>query len=293
MKPAPFEYFAPADITEAVELLDQWGSEAKILSGGQSLMPMLNFRLLKPAALVDINRIEELAFVREEDSGLVIGAGTRQSSVMASPQVAAGCGLINEGLAFVSHPAIRNRGTLGGSIAHADPSAELAVVAATVDAQLRLQCADGERTLLADDFFVDMLSTAIQPAELLTEILIPALPARTGWNFQEVSRRRGDFAVVNAASLVTLAEDGTFQHARVVVGGVSGVPLRLKAFETSLVNSSLDENTLSSVHEQVREALHPQSDVHASAEYRRDVAAVLVRRSLEIASVRARASFQD
>ena len=290
MKPAPFEYFAPTSIAEALEFLRRWGSDAKVLSGGQSLMPMLGFRLLKPAALVDINPIGELAFIRRDDSGLTVGAGTRQSNVLASPEVASGCGLITEALAFVSHPAIRNRGTIGGSVAHADPSAELAVAAAATEAQMNLQNAQGVRTVSAEDFFIDALTTALEPDELLTEIRFPAPLGRTGWSFQEVSRRRGDFAVVNAAALVTLAEDGRCQQARVVVGGVSGVPLRLGSVEASLVNTTLAPGTLATTAEQIKDGLNPHSDVHASAEYRRDVAGVLVRRALETAFARAEAA---
>ena len=293
MKPAPFEYFAPANTAEAIDLLHQWGSEAKVLSGGQSLMPMLNFRLLKPAALIDINAIGDLSSIQLDNSALTIGAGTRQSSVLASSAVAEECGLITEALAFVSHPAIRNRGTIGGSVAHADPSAELAVVAAAAEAQMKVQSARGERVLAAEDFFVDALATALEPDELLTEIRFPNFSGRTGWGFQEVSRRRGDFAVVNAAALVSLDDDGRCQQARIVVGGVSGTPLRLKSVEAGLVGSTLDPRTLADVAEQAKDGLSPQSDVHASAEYRRDVAAVLIRRSLETAAERARNFVQD
>ncbi len=293
MKPAPFEYFAPANTAEAIDLLHQWGSEAKVLSGGQSLMPMLNFRLLKPAALIDINAIGDLSSIQLDNAALTIGAGTRQSSVLASSAVVEECGLITEALAFVSHPAIRNRGTIGGSVAHADPSAELAVVAAAAEAQMKVQSARGERVLAAEDFFVDALATALEPDELLTEIRFPKLSGRTGWGFQEVSRRRGDFAVVNAAALVSLDNDGRCQKARIVVGGVSGTPLRLKSLEAGLVGSTLDPRTLADVAEQAKDGLSPQSDVHASAEYRRDVAAVLIRRSLETAAERARNFVQD
>ena len=293
MKPAPFEYFAPANTAEAIDLLHQWGSEAKVLSGGQSLMPMLNFRLLKPAALIDINAIGDLSSIQLDNSALTIGAGTRQSSVLASSAVVEECGLITEALAFVSHPAIRNRGTIGGSVAHADPSAELAVVAAAAEAQIKVQSARGERVLAAEDFFVDALATALEPDELLTEIRFPNFSGRTGWGFQEVSRRRGDFAVVNAAALVSLDNDGRCQQARIVVGGVSGTPLRLKSLEADLVGSTLDPRTLADVAEQAKDGLSPQSDVHASAEYRRDVAAVLIRRSLETAAERTRNFVQD
>ena len=302
MKPAPFEYFAPQTVPEALELLNQRAADAKVLSGGQSLMPMLNFRLVKPGALVDINGIDELAYIRREDSVLApvlaIGAATRQSrvmasEVMASEEVSRACGLLSEALAFVGHPAIRNRGTIGGSIAHADPSGEQPLVAATLEAELVLQSVRGMRVLQADEFFLDHLTTALEPDELLTEVRFPVLVGRTGWSFQEVSRRRGDFAVVDAAAAVTLDERGICQQARVVVGGVSGAPMRLWRLEEALAGTELAPPLIAEAAELVKGEIDPQSDIHASAEYRRDVAAVLVRRALETARERAGVGVQE
>ena len=297
MKPAPFEYFAPQTVPEALDLLHERAVDAKILSGGQSLMPMLNFRLVKPGALVDINGIDELAYIRREDSVLApvlaIGAATRQSRVMASEEVSRACGLLSEALAFVGHPAIRNRGTIGGSLAHADPSAEQPLVAATLEAELVLQSVRGARVLQADAFFLDHLTTALEPDELLTEVRFPVLAGRTGWSFQEVSRRRGDFAVVDAAAAVTLDERGVCQQARVVVGGVSGVPMRLWRLEEALAGTELAPPLIAEAAELVKSEIDPQSDIHASAEYRRDVAAVLVRRALETARERAGVGVQE
>ena len=301
MKPAPFEYFAPQTVPEALDLLHERAVDAKILSGGQSLMPMLNFRLVKPGALVDINGIDELAYIRREDSVLApvlapvlaIGAATRQSRVMASEEVSRACGLLSEALAFVGHPAIRNRGTIGGSLAHADPSGEQPLVAATLEAELVLQSVRGARVLQADAFFLDHLTTALEPDELLTEVRFPVLNGRTGWSFQEVSRRRGDFAVVDAAAAVTLDERGICQQARVVVGGVSGVPMRLWRLEEALAGTELAPPLIAEAAELVKGEIDPQSDIHASAEYRRDVAAVLVRRALETARERAGVGVQE
>ena len=301
MKPAPFEYFAPQTVPEALDLLHERAVDAKILSGGQSLMPMLNFRLVKPGALVDINGIDELAYIRQENSVLApvlapvlaIGATTRQSRVMASEEVSRACGLLSEALAFVGHPAIRNRGTIGGSIAHADPSGEQPLVAATLEAELVLQSVRGMRVLQADEFFLDHLTTALEPDELLTEVRFPVLVGRTGWSFQEVSRRRGDFAVVDAAAAVTLDERGICQQARVVVGGVSGVPMRLWRLEEALAGTELAPPLIAEAAELVKGEIDPQSDIHASAEYRRDVAAVLVRRALETARERAGVGVQE
>ena len=286
MKPAPFEYFAPQTVPEALDLLHQRAADAKVLSGGQSLMPMLNFRLVRPGALVDINGIGELAYIRQEGPFLAVGAGTRQSRVMASEEVSRSCALMSEALTFVSHPAIRNRGTIGGSIAHADPAAELAIVAAALEAELELQSVRGARALRAEDFFIDHLTTALEPDELLTEIRFPLPEPQTGWSFQEVSRRRGDFAVAAAAATVTLDERGICRKARVVVGGVSGIPLRMRGVEEALLDTDLAPALIAEAAELVKGEINPQADIHASAEYRRDVATILVRRALETAKER-------
>ena len=224
---------------------------------------------------------------------LAIGAATRQSRVMASEEVSRACGLLSEALAFVGHPAIRNRGTIGGSLAHADPSGEQSLVAATLEAELVLQSVRGMRVLQADAFFLDHLTTALELDELLTEVRFPVLVGRTGWSFQEVSRRRGDFAVVDAAAAVTLDERGVCQQARVVVGGVSGVPMRLWRLEEALAGTELAPPLIAEAAELVKGEIDPQSDIHASAEYRRDVAAVLVRRALETARERAGVGVQE
>src|SRR5689334_13477947 len=217
MKPAPFEYEAPASLDAALELLARYGGDAKILAGGQSLIPVMNFRLAEPALLIDINRVAELDFIRRDGDGtLRIGGLTRQRRLERDPLVAAAAPLLHEAVPFIAHPQIRNRGTLGGSLAHADSRAELPAVAVALRARLRLQRAGGDRWVKAREFFTGLLSTALEPDEILTEVALPATPPRTGWAFLEDARRHGDYAQVGVAAGVSLDEDGRCREARLV-----------------------------------------------------------------------------
>src|SRR5881628_249850 len=203
MKPAAFDYFTPVTVDEAVALLAEHGGEAKPLAGGQSLIPAMNFRLARPAALVDLNRIPELSYVRAEPDGgaLVIGAMTRQRALERSDVVRRAAPLMAEAMPYVAHPQIRNRGTVGGSVAHADPAAELPAVTLALEARFRARSRSGERTIPAAEFFKGLLETALEPDELLVEIAIPHSPARSGYAFAEVARRHGDYALVGVAAV--------------------------------------------------------------------------------------------
>ena len=287
MKPAPFEYFAPETLAEALDLLQQRAGDARVLAGGQSLVPLLNFRLARPAALVDINGLDHLAYIHRDDGNIAIGAGTRQRQVLASDEVSGMCPLLSEAASYIGHPAIRNRGTVGGSIAHADPAAELPVVATALDAELVVQSSRGERTLKSDEFFVTFLTTAIEPDEMLVEVRFPSLGPRTGWSFQEVSRRYGDLAVVAVAATVVLDERDRCQRVRVALGGVGRTPVRARAVEQALTNAEPTQAGLAEAAQLVKGEIEPAMDIHASAEYRGDVAAVLVRRALQRAVERA------
>ena len=217
MKPAPFAYQAPASLEAALELLARHGGDAKILAGGQSLIPVMNFRLAEPALLVDINRLAELDFIRaDEDGTLRIGAMTRQRRLERDPLVAARAPLLHEAMPFIAHPQIRNRGTFGGSLAHADPAAELPALAVALGARFRLRRAGGDRWVEAGDFFAGLFTTALAPDEMLVEAAIPPSPARTGWAFLEIARRHGDYAQVGLAARVTLDESGRCREARLV-----------------------------------------------------------------------------
>lgn len=289
MKPAPFDYFAPAEIEEALDLLARYGEEAKILAGGQSLMPLLSLRLARPAVLIDINRLSRLDHISAgPDGGLALGALTRQRSVERSQLVKTRNPLLSAAIPLIGHFQIRNRGTIGGSLAHADPAAELPAVSLALEAQFALKSARGEREVSARDFFLGAMTTAIEPQELLTEIRLPALSPKAGWAIEEVARRKGDFAMVGVAAALELNGGETVKDSRIVLFGVSDRPLRMEREENMLRGKSLDQKTLADIAAAVSEDLDPISDVHASAEYRKEVSGVLTRRALEKAWARAR-----
>ncbi|MGH7278048.1 MAG: FAD binding domain-containing protein, partial [Candidatus Rokuibacteriota bacterium] len=220
MKPAPFEYVRPASLGEALETLHQHGDDAKALAGGQSLVPLMNFRLTRPAVIVDLNGLADLAYIRADGDGLAIGALTRQRAVETSAVVRERAPLVAEATPYIGHVPIRTRGTVGGSIVHADPSAEYPVVMVALEARFRLARRDGTREVGAADFFKTYLTTDVEPTELLTEIRVPALPPRTGISFMELARRHGDFAIVAVGVAVTLA-GGVIGSARIALGGVA------------------------------------------------------------------------
>jgi carbon-monoxide dehydrogenase medium subunit len=288
MKPAPFAYFAPQEIDEALELLEQHGDEAKILAGGQSLMPLLSLRLARPGVIVDINRLANLAFIRKRgDGGLFLGALTRQRALERSPEVQSQSPLLAATMPFIAHFQIRNRGTLGGSLAHADPAAELPAVALALGAELVLRSARAERVVQAKDFFVGYMTTAMEPNELLTEMRIPARRARTGWAIEEVARRRGDFAMVGVAVVVELNANNRCHDARIALFGVGEKPERMEPAEELVRGKEGSESQLALVGQTVSDEMRPLSDVHASAEYRKEVGGILTRRALEDAFKRA------
>jgi carbon-monoxide dehydrogenase medium subunit len=288
MKPAPFEYFAPDTIGEAISLLRRYDGEAKVLAGGQSLVPLLNMRLARPQALVDLNRVSGLSGIREEDGRLVIGAMTRQREVEYSDLVARTQSLLSEAILNIAHPQIRNRGTIGGSLAHADPAAELPAVALALDADFAVAGPAGTRTLPAREFFVTFLTTALRPDEVLTAVSFPVLPLRAGWSVQEVARRQGDFAL--AGAVVMLSLDGkACSEARISLFGVAYAPLRATSAERALVGEAISETNLDNAAElAVRDLDEPPSDIHASADFRRHLARVMTRRALAEAAKRAR-----
>lgn len=270
MKPPAFEYLAPASLDQAVAALAC--EDAKILAGGQSLVPMLNFRLLAPSLLVDITRIPGLDYIEERDGGLAIGALTRHHALETSPLVQARFPVLHAAMAHVAHLAIRNRGTIGGSLCHGDPAAELPGLALLLDARLKTT----QRTIAAADFFQGTLATALGADEILTEIILPAPAPGTGWGFEEFARRSGDFAL--AAVGVTIGAE-----VRIVVIGAHETPLRLTGAE-ALFTVPAD---IEAVAEAAREEVVPNSDLHASADYRRHLVEVLTRRALRSAWERA------
>jgi len=285
MKPAAFEYIVADSVEMAVASLAQAG-DAKIIAGGQSLVPMLNFRLLRPSVLVDINRIPDLAYVREDGGVIRIGALTRHHRLETSPVIARHFPVLTEAMAHVAHLAIRNRGTIGGSLSHADPAAELPMMALLLDAELRIVSSAATRTVAARDFFRDALSVDLAEDEIVTEIVLPKLPPNTGWGFEEVARRSGDFAL--AAVAVTLAlSDGRIAQARIAMTGVAPTARRVAEAERLLIGQRLDDGVGSDVIEAVRAAAEPPTDLHASSDYRRHLVGVLAARALAAAWSRA------
>lgn len=288
MKPAAFTYFAPSTLDEAVSLLAGNSPDAKALAGGQSLVPLMNFRLAQPRYLIDLNRIPQLSYIRETDGNLAIGAMTRQYEVERSEAVSAMTPQLIEALRLVGHPTIRHRGTIGGSLAHADPAAELPAAAVSFGAELVMQGPGGSRMVAAEDFFAGPLTTMLALDELLVEVRIPRISPRTGYAFLELSRRHGDFAIVGVAAQITLAPEGHGERASLVLCGAGPKPIRARQAETALVGATLSEEHFREAGEIAAREIDPDSDMHASADYRRRVAAVLVRRALVEAAQRAR-----
>jgi carbon-monoxide dehydrogenase medium subunit len=286
MKPPAFDYCCPDSVDEAIDILSRHGSEAKVMAGGQSLVPMLNFRVVRPALVVDVSRLLELEFVRERgDGGLTIGALTRHRVLETSPLVAQRFPIIPEAMKHVAHLAIRNRGTIGGSLSHADPAAELPMLVRLVDATIVARSVRGERSIPAHDFFVGPLTTCLREDELVVRVEIPALP-HDGWAFDEFARRAGDFALA-AAGVMLQVGDGQITDARVAMMGVGDTPLRRPEAEGVLISRSLSDAVVSDAVRAACAGLEPRQDLHASPDFRRHLAAVLMERVLRKAWARA------
>ncbi len=289
MKPAAFEYLAPDSLDAALAAVAEHGGEGKVLAGGQSLIPVMNFRLAQPAVLIDLNGVAELDFVRQEAGELRIGAMTRQNRLERDPEIRRWAPLLAEAVPWIAHPQIRNRGTVGGSIAHADPAAELPAVALALGARFRLRSRAGERWVAAADFFTGLFSTALEPDELLVEIAIPASPVRTGWAFVEVARRHGDYALVGVAARVELDQAGACRAARCVFLSVGDGPVDATQCAAALVGRVPDRNGIDEAARLAGERdIDPHGDIHASAAFKRHLTRVLCGRALATASERAR-----
>ena len=286
MKPSAFDYVRPTSIEEAVAVLHAGGGEAKVLAGGQSLVPMLNFRLVRPSMLVDINHIPGLACIEEGKDGLRVGALTRHHTLETSPLVKKRFPIITAAMAHVAHLAIRNRGTIGGSLAHADPAAELPMLSVLLEARLRVQGVGGLRVIEARDFHLGALTTALGEADVLQDIEFPYLPPGAGWGFEEVARRLGDFAIVALAAIIVPADDKVAE-ARLAITGVGDTPSRLTAAEQLLLGQAPEAELIAAAAQAVQRAIEPRSDLHTSADYRRHLAGVLARRVIKAAWLRA------
>lgn len=281
MKPAKFEYVLPSTVDAAVEALVASNGEGKVLAGGQSLLPLLNFRMARPAVLVDINGIKGLSYIEERGDCIAIGALTRHRELEQSPLIAAKLPVMAAAMRHVAHLAIRNRGTIGGSLSHADPAAELPMLSTFYDARISVQGPAGRRTIAAEAFFVDALTNCLEPEEIVVEIQFPVLQ-HDGWAFEEVARRFGDFALASIAISVRRGPAG-LKDARIAVMGVAATPLRLREAEQELVAMELGERTPDRFSEIVVSKVSPNDDLHASAEYRKHLLAQLSRRALQTA----------
>lgn len=289
MKPASFDYIAADSVEGAVAALAAAGADAKIIAGGQSLVPMLNFRLLRPSALIDINRIAGLSFITETENDIRVGALTRHHQLEISPIIVRHLPILSCAMTHVAHLAIRNRGTIGGSLSHGDPAAELPMLALLLNAELHIASAAGRRTVAARDFFLDALTVDLAAGDIVTEIALPKLPPKTGWGFEEVARRHGDFALAAAAVTLTVS-GGTIAEARIALTGVGPTALRATEAEALLLGHALEKDLTGRTVEAVRAAIDPDTDLHASADYRRHLTGVLAGRALAAAWRRAAAS---
>lgn len=284
MKPPRFLYCAPDMLDEALSLLDKYGEDAKVLAGGQSLIPLLNMRLAGPAYIVDINHISELNYTETEDGYLAIGATVRQRQVERSPLVKKQHPLLVEAVQHIGHMQIRNRGTIAGSIAHADPAAELPALLTCLNGEVVAQSIRGERIIKADEFFTGYLSTALNPGEILTEIRFPWITPQSGWAFMEFARRSGDYALVGAAAVVTPSLADYCMSAHIAYLGIAGLPLRVREIENILIDTKLDEQVLDKAAELASTYVSDDTeDVHATVDYRRALTAEITRRVLRMA----------
>lgn len=279
MKPPPFEYKRVSTVEEALSALADGGDEAKLLAGGQSLIAMMNLRLVRPSVLVDINRVSELSYIDRTNGTLKIGAMTRQTTLENSAEVSAACPLMAAALPYVAHKPIRNRGTIGGSMAHNDPTAELPAVALACDAEFVVKSASGERTLAAADFFTGYLETALAEDEILTAIHVPATGAGTGYSFMEMSPRSGDYALVGVAAMMQV-NNGQCNNVRIVCLGAGDSAMRMSTAESTLSGQTPSGDAFRAAAEAAAGEADPSSDYHASAEYRRDLIRSLTQRAL-------------
>lgn len=288
MKPAPFEYHAPDSLEGALSLMSQYADDAKILAGGQSLVPAMNFRVAQPGLLIDLNRVDELSYIREDSEVIRVGAMTRERHLEFDASIEKRTPLLHEAVPFIAHPQIRNRGTIGGSIVNADPAAELPVLMIALNARLKAQSISGERWIDAHDFFAGMFTTALEPDEILVEIELPFSPPRTGWSFMEVAPRAGDYALMGVAASVTLGENGNCKSAKLVYLNAGDGPMDAKEAATSLEGEELNDSLIESVALLASEKeINPFGNVHTSPEFQRHLANVLTKKALKQAVQRA------
>jgi carbon-monoxide dehydrogenase medium subunit len=286
MKPAPFKYIAASSLEHALALKAEHGDDAKFLAGGQSLIPTMNFRLARPAILIDINEIEGLAGISSSGAATGVGPVTRYRTLQRDAAFARLFPLIAEALPHIAHPQIRNRGTIGGNLSHADPASELPAIAVALGARFRVQAAKQQRWIHASDFFVGALTTALQSDEMLVEIELPGPKPRTGSCFMEIARRRGDFAIAGVAVMITLGQGDACANVRMAFCGVGETPVDASSAADVLVGHRLTEAAITDVAKSVQAMIDPGGSVHATADYQRHIAGVLTERALQTAHQR-------
>lgn len=288
MKPAPFKYVAASTLDHALSLKAEYGDEARFLAGGQSLIPAMNFRLARPDVLIDINGLHELSGVARAASGEIrVGALTRYHSLERDSKFLTDCPLFADALPHIAHPQIRNRGTIGGNLSHADPASELPAIAVAMRARMRIKSVRGEREVAASEFFQGLLTTDIQADEMLVEIAFPAPPARSGACFMEVARRRGDFALAGVAAIVTTDAQARCTQLRLALCGVGETPVDASAAAASLIGQRCTGEAIEAVAAEVQSMIAPSGNVHASPDYQRHIAGVLTQRAIGAAHLRA------
>jgi carbon-monoxide dehydrogenase medium subunit len=286
MKPANFDYHAPTSIEDALALLKAHAGDARLLAGGQTLLPMMNFRLATPSVIVDLNRIPELAYIERDGDVVRIGAMTRQRAIEFSPLIAADVPLLREAIKLVGHLPTRSRGTIGGSIANADAAAEIPMVLQALDGEVRVSGQQGQRSIAANDLFLDAMTTSLAPDEMLTEVRLPVMPKGASFAIEEFARRHGDFAIA-AIAVVVVREGNRCRMARIATAGISAHATRLQAAEQILEQGGLSDATIAQAAAKAASIVEPLSDPHASAEYRRRLTAVLTERALQRAVAKA------
>ena len=288
MKPAPFKYIAATSLEHALSLKAQYGDEAKFLAGGQSLIPTMNFRLARPAVLIDINEIAGLAGIHPSTGPTRVGPLTRYRALQRDAAFTGSFPLIAEALPHIAHPQIRNRGTIGGNLSHADPASELPAIAVALGARFRLQAVKQERWVHASEFFVGALTTTLKPDEMLAEIELPLAKPRTGSCFMEIARRRGDFAIAGAAGMVTIGARQECTEVRLTFCGVGETPVDASPAARCLIGHVATEAALRDISASVQRMIDPGGSVQATADYQRHIAGVLAERALQTAYQRAR-----
>lgn len=286
MIPAPFEYAAPKTLEEALRLLERHGDEAKILAGGHSLLPLMKIRLAQPRYIIDIGRLHGMSYIREENGHVVIGALTTHAEVESSSLLRDACPLLPETASQIGDVQVRNRGTLGGSLAHADPAADFPAAVLALDAEIVAASTAGERTIRAGDFFVDMLTTSLRPGEILSQVRVAPLEPRTGMAYAKLHQRASGFAIVGVAAKLTLGKGGKIENAAMGITGLGPKAFRAEAVEEALVGKRASAGVFAEAAKHAARGVDPLSDLHASAEYRREMAVIFTRRSLDRAARR-------